>query len=315
MELDWIENTGISAIQGRDSKEIWNWLSTQAESKYIQFVPDGYYCTKWDRKLRQDISKKIIKRLASTKDIDLVLGMGTWAGQILANNSHQIPVMIISCLDPLASGIIKNPYDSGYDHIYVHVDTLRFEMQIRGFYKTIRFKKLGIAYQDNLNGRSYAALDIVKQMAEQYGFEIIPCHTQIGGDLQKAEQSVIQCFKQLAEKADAIYVTMQLGVNPNTVPELVKIANKSHIPTFSQMGRHEVEQGILMTIEQTDFQYTGDFYAEIAAKILNKAVPRKLPMFFKQPYRWEFNFETAQKIGLDLSSLNLEEDSFYNPDF
>jgi len=316
MNLGWIEKTEIPPQKGIQTKELWNWLSSNAESKYLQFLKDGHYNAKWDKELRKKMSDEIINRMNTQKDIDLFFAIGTWAGQDFANDRHKTPTMVISVSDAITAGIVKIAEDSGYDHVHVRVDPFLYDRQIRSFHNVIRFKKLGIVYEDSIAGRSYAAIDTAEKLAKIKGFEIIRCYIKYNtADIEARGKNVIDCFKELVTKADAIYVTMQSGVNSRTIPELVKIASSSRIPTFSQAGKNEVKQGILMTISPADLSYIGNFYAETAAKIMNGATPRKLSMFFNQPYKWEFNFETAEKIGLDLSKIDLENDYMTFPDF
>jgi len=316
MNMGWIEKKEIPPQKGIQTKELWNWLSSNAESKYLQFLKDGHYNAKWDKELRKKMSDEIINRMNTQKDIDLFFAMGTWAGQDFANDRHKTPTILISVSDAVASGIVKSPEDSGYDHLHAKVDQFRYERQISSFHSVIGFKKLGIAYEDSIAGRSYAAVDKAEKLAKLKGFEIIRCYTKSDSpDIETRDKSVTDCFKELVKKADAIYVTIQSGVNSRTIPELVNIANSSRIPTFSQSGTDEVKKGILMTISPADFSYIGKFYAETAAKIMNGATPRKLPMYFDQPYKWDFNFETAEKIGLDLSKIDLENDYMTFPDF
>ncbi|QTA89623.1 ABC transporter substrate-binding protein [Desulfonema magnum] len=314
MELGWIEPCEIPQQKGIQTRELWEWLETKAKSKYLRFVSDFHYSAKWDAAIRKKMTSEIIGRL-NRKDIDLMFIMGTWAGQDIANNKHKTPAMLMSCSDPVAAGIIKSVDDSGYEHLHVRVDPFRHERQIRVFYDIIKFKKLGVAYKNTVDGRSYAAISTIKKLAKERGFELIPCHIKSGMEPKADEENVKACFRTLAKKADAIYVTLQSGINKNTVPELVKIVNSQRIPTFSQAGPDEVKKGFLMTITFVDFNRVGKFYAETAAKILNGAKPRQLPMYCNQIYKWHVNFETAEKIGLNISELNLESDCLNFPDF
>jgi ABC-type uncharacterized transport system substrate-binding protein len=164
----------------------------------------------------------------------------------------------------------------------------------------VGFKKLGMAYADTDAGRSYAALDPVKEVAKERGFEIINCFAKDDiPDSKLAAASVEQCFQELVKKADAIYVTKQNGVNKRSIPELVTIANSGRIPTFSQSGSEEVNWGFLLSISQADFKYVGQYYAETIAKIFNGARPAQLEQVFEGPPKIAINLRTAAIIGFD----------------
>jgi ABC-type uncharacterized transport system substrate-binding protein len=300
MKLGWIEPAKLPPQKGEQTKDLWDWLATKAKSKYLHFVKDAHYSANWDDKLREKTAKKVIKRLTEKKDIDLIIAMGTWAGQDLANNNHSIPTEVVSASDPVAAGIIKSVEDSGYDHVHAQIDPYRFERQVRVFHDIIGFKKMGIFYEDTVAGRSYAAIDKVEKVAKEREFEIVRAFTKSDvADTKLAEESVKKAFRELVKKCDAIYITLQGGVNYNSIPELVDIANAHQIPTFSQSGSEEVKYGFLASISQAGFKYIGEYHAEVTAKILNGATPRKLPQLFEEPPKIALNMKTAETIGFD----------------
>lgn len=302
MELGWLETVEIPPQKGEQTKEFWHWLVNNVKSEYIEFVEDGHYTANWDEDLRKKMAAEIITRLNQKKDIDFMIAAGTAAGQDLANDNHQTPTLVISTSDPLSSGIIKSIEDSGYDHIHARVSPDRYERQIRIFHDIIGFQKLGVAYENTPNGRVDAAIDKIETVSEELGFEIVSCHTNLGEnstDVSLASERVQQCFHELGKNADAIYVTLHLGVNAESIPKLVEIANSYRIPTFSQSGSEEVRTGFLLSIAGASFKYVGGFYAETIAKVFNGARPRQLEQLFEGPPKIAINLKTAEIIGYD----------------
>ena len=303
MKLGWIEKADLDEIKSKskDTKRLWNWLVNKSKSDYLQFVADGYYSANWDDKQRQENRAKILKSLKWDTSIDLVIAMGTWAGLDLANNEHSVPTIVMSTSDPVESGIIKSVEDSGYDHVHARVDPYRYERQLRIFHDIIKFKKLGIAFEDSIYGRSYSAIDTVEKVAADIGFEVVKCYTKSDiSDTNIASQSVIQCFQDLSKQVDAIYVTIQGGVNAESIPKLVEIANQNRIPTFSQLGAKEVQQGILFSISRPGFKPAGLFLSATIAQILNGAKPRQLKQLFEESPSIAINLKTAEIVGLYL---------------
>lgn len=314
MDLGWIEKAQVPEPKNKETRPVWDWMVKELKSEYIQFVPDAYYTALWDKAERASLRGSIVKRLREKKDLDLVVAMGTWAGQDLANNEHSTPVMIMSASDPVKSEIIKSIEDSGYDHVHARVDPLRYERQIRLFHDMIGFKKLGVAYEDSIYGRAYAAIDLIEKVSRERGFEVVSCFTQSDiADQEKAGESVVNCFKDLAPKVDAIYVNQQGGVNSRTVPELVRIANDHRVPTFSQTGAEWVKSGFLMSISRVGFKPVGMFEAAIMAKIFNGAKPRQLLQLFQESPNIALNLKTAEIIGLYLhADVLAASDEIYN---
>ncbi|NJL60479.1 MAG: hypothetical protein HC887_13395 [Desulfobacteraceae bacterium] len=48
----------------------------------------------------------------------MMLALGTWAGQDLANNEHSVPTLVLSVSDAIASKIARSVSNSGYDHVH-----------------------------------------------------------------------------------------------------------------------------------------------------------------------------------------------------
>jgi len=315
MDLGWIEKIEIPKFKEETSKNLWNWLSTKASSKYIEFVKDAYFSAKWDEELRKQIKHNVIQRLNQKKDIDLIIAMGTWAGVDLANNDHNIPTIIMSTSDPVGSGIISSIEDSGFDHVHARVDPFRYERQVRIFHDLIKFKSLGIAYENSIAGKSYAAVDLVEKVAKEKNFEIVRCHTLSDTSDQKAaDKSFVECFAELLNKGvDAIYVTVQGGVNSNTIPLAAKEAIQHKVPTFSQFGSKEVKWGLLLSISRSgDFKPAGRFFASIIGQVFNYAKPRKLNQKFEEDQKLAINIQTAEKLGLYLhADILAAADEFY----
>ncbi len=300
MNLGWIDPMAIPPQEGEQTDQLWRWLAQNIDSDYVEFVPDAHYSANWDDDHHAELSSQVTERLNTTHDIDLLIAMGTWAGKAFANDRHSTPTMVLSTSDPISAGIIRSVEDSGYDHVHAKVDPYRFERQVTVFHEIIGFEKLGIAFEDSVNGRSYAAIDVVEKLSRERGFEVVKCHTQSDiTDISVAEQSVVDCFNELSTKVDAIYVTEQGGVTLRSIPKLVEIANRHHIATFSQAGSNDVRFGVLASLSQKGYKYVGEFHARTFAQVFNGASPNQLNQLFEEPPKIAINLKTAELIGFD----------------
>ncbi len=300
MKLGWIEPATIPRQADEQTGELWAWLADNLASDYLEFVKDAHYSASWNEGTRARTAVALVKRLNTAKDIDLLIAMGTWAGKDLANDRHSTPTMVLSTSDPLSAGIITSVEDSGFDHVHARVDPRRYERQVRIFHEIIGFKRLGVAFEDSVNGRSYAAIDVVERLSAERGFQVVRCYTKSDiPDISVAEKSVIDCFEQLVKKVDAIYITEQGGVTRASIPKLVDIAIRHKTPTFSQAGAEEVELGVLTSLSQAGFRYVGEFHAETFAMVFNGAKPNQLEQLFEEPPKIAINLGTAELIGFD----------------
>lgn len=281
-----------------NTREVWEWLVTHTKSDYLVFVKDGFYSNNWDKKLRSETRRKVLNRLDKNPDFDFMIAMGTWAGQDLANEKNQVQTMVFSSSEPVKAKIVKGPQYSGIDNLHARTDPARYERQIRLFQDLIGFQKLGVAYEDSPEGRIYAAIDDIRKVSRERGFEVFECFTlNTTPDIKKANASVSKCYRELAEKVDALYITNQTGVNEKNMPELIAPLLAKAIPTFSQAGSNMVKRGALIGISQPKFKHVGEFHAQAAGKIFNGAKAGDLPMIFEDPSKLSINLETAKKVG------------------
>ena len=120
MDLRWLKPGRLPQVDGDAPKPYWKWLRQQSHP-YFSIKPQNAYSADWDDKKRQKIKKILLDKLKRGQ-LDLVIAMGTWAGQDLANNLHTVPTMVLSTSDPVKAGIIKSAEDPGLDHVTARVD-------------------------------------------------------------------------------------------------------------------------------------------------------------------------------------------------
>ena len=299
VKLGWLSDPHFPEFSNTsETKEVWDWLVTRTESEHLIFVKDGFYTSNWDKNLRAETRQKVLNRLGKNPDLDFMIAMGTWAGQDLATENNQVQTMDFSSSDPIRSKIVNDAQYSGIENLHARTDPARYERQIRLFHDLIGFKKLGVAYEDSPDGRIYAAIEDVRKVSKERGFEVIECFTlNTTPDIKKANASVSKCYQELAEKVDALYISNQIGVNEKNMPEIMAPLLAKRIPTFSQPGLSMVKLGALMSISQSKFKYVGEFHAKTAGKIFNGANAGELPMILEDPAKLLLNLETANRVG------------------
>jgi ABC-type uncharacterized transport system substrate-binding protein len=279
-----------------DALIVWLALS-EAKSDYLQFVKKAYSSADWDDEKRTRNREAVLDRLAG-KHLDFIIAMGTWAGQDLANNRHAVPTMVVSTSDPIKSGIIKSAARSGFDHVHAKCDPHRYLRQLRLFHDIIGFKRLGIVYEYTDVGRTYAALNDVKRVANRRGFTLVPCEARWSGVPQEVRtREVMECHQQLAAQIDALYLTVHAGVVANAMDALLAPLIAHKIPTWSQRGPQEVRQGVLLSISRQGFEAVGIYHAFVMARIFNGAKPGDLNQVFEDPKHIAINLKTAKAIG------------------
>jgi len=240
----------------------------------------------------------VAAELMQREDLDLVVGMGTAAVKaLLAANNGRTPILGMGMADPVAAGIVRDITDSGVDNFTCQVVADRWTTMFRVFHDVVRFKKLGILYQDTPDGRVYAALDDVRAVAPELGFEIAGY-----GGLSTAEtdDECRQGLHKLREEGmDAFFIGPLncFDWDSNDVGALLEMLNDWKIPTFARDGSDFVKAGALMGFSTWNFGPTGEFLANQAVAVLTGSTPRSVPMLDRMEPTIAINFETAAKIG------------------
>lgn len=279
--------------------DIWQWLHDHAGGDTVEFVADGYYSAGWEDAVFAEKRAALMTRLVQTKDIDLVLAFGTKAGQAMAADDHTTPVAVLSVTDAVAAGIIPSPDDSGRDHVFAMVEYNRYYREVVLFHDIFHFKRLGIAYEDTDKGRASAALPQIRKAAVDSGFELVTCAaTLFSADPGPAVVNLSVCHEKLVrEGADAVYLTVNNGMQPESMARILRPLLAARLPTFSQNGVDEVKRGALLSISQVNFSGQGMFAARALANIIRGESPRSQKQRYEEPLSLALNLRTAMQIG------------------
>ena len=299
IEKGWITDKAPPAVNDEPPTPYWNYL-THCNSPYLSFSKDDAYSASWEDSIRAEVRKKVMSKLISGK-LDLIIAMGTWAGQDIANDDHKVPTMVLSTSDPISAGIIKSAENSGRDHVTARVDPSRYLRQLRMFHRITGFKTIGIAYENTPDGKIYAAFNEVKQVAKERNFDVVAIEViDSTADLEKADASCLNAFHDLSQTTDAIYVTALTCVD-RKADELADIFKKAKIPSFSMVGSKFVQRGMMLSISSdSGYKELGRYNAMKLGEILNGAKPSSLPQVFEDPLNVAINMKTVKEIGFNM---------------
>ncbi|MBF0101302.1 MAG: ABC transporter substrate-binding protein [Desulfobacterales bacterium] len=319
MELGFIQKANIPLVEDdKDALKLWKWLAENVKSDYIQLLPDAFWTSNWSQEERKKNRDSCMKQLKEKK-IDLMLAVGTWSGQDLANNEHSVPTVVICVSNAVQSNIIQSEADSGYDHVHARVDPTRYIRQVRLFHQIVGFKKLGISYQNSEYGRTYGAVKDVEMVAKEKGFELVQCNFGTADELGPLENQVnaaVNCINTLSPKVDALFFTLGNYHPDEELPRFLAPTLKYKIPTFAQKSSNCVKYGALLSMSQSGYSYDGMFHAACIAKIFNGIKPRDIPQLYQAPERIAINMKTAKMIGFEVPTEALKiADEFYNEIF
>ncbi len=302
--LGWLDKTkepgflpGVS-----DSSGLWEWLASPDPGPYLQFLPDAHYSLSDG----PEPFAELVRRLQAG-EFDLLLVMGTVAGQRAAQADHAVPTLVFASSDALAAGIVRSVDDSGVDHVWAHLDPDRWRRQLQVFHDLARFERLGLIYEGTARGQIYAGISDVMAVARERGFDVVSIHVDEPASSPESDPAAYERYYAemqeaagyLAQEVDAVYLT-QGKWELAQLPDLLAPFHASGIPVFSQTGSDEVRFGALVSLAREGFDGIGLFGAQTVAHVLNGVSPRTLPQVYYDIPKLAVNLEVARRTGFKL---------------
>ncbi|MBN1432336.1 MAG: hypothetical protein JW931_06145 [Methanomicrobiaceae archaeon] len=320
IELDeegWIYGLDEDQLDSFSStSEIWNYLGTEVKSSYLEFPAELFWSSAWNYSLREKNREDALSKMNSGQ-VDLLISLGTIAGKDVITDDNPVPVIIMASIDPVKAGLIRSVDDSGHDNVHTVIDSNQYRRQIEIFHDSTGFKTIGIGYDNSSpESISYSNIDLLREISKERDFEIIEYGTiDDNPDLTLSEESVIAAYTYLAPEVDAVYITQQNGVNPESVKRFLQPLKEYNVTTLS-MDPYLVERGVLFSVVSGEPRFYAPVYVESIGMILNGAKPRSLEMKHSFPFRIMVNLDTAEDIGFEVpKGLLISADIVYcSPD-
>lgn len=288
----------------KDTVRLWRYIIENVKSDRIEFSRNGYY------NLDSDIDKQRYITDLKNNELDIVIVLGTYAGKISSETNTDTDILVFGASNAVASGIVNETEFSGKDNVWAHVDPDRYKRQVEAFYDIFEFEKLGILYVDSYR-KVFAAVDDVREVANDNGFEIVEETIDFDGDMEKYYKDVYEAHIKLAESVDALYLTVGAW-DMDKLYGLLKPFYDKRIPVFSQTGDIEVRNGTLIGFASADFNGIGRFGGEVIEEILKGYDPCEIPQAFVESPSLAINMKIAKEIDYkpDIKILFLA-DSIY----
>ncbi|OHD19079.1 MAG: hypothetical protein A2086_11500 [Spirochaetes bacterium GWD1_27_9] len=303
--IGWMNEVKLPEENEISALEIIKALKKQNYSDYIEFSEDLFFDFDWDEANAEN--PKFKKIISEKGGVDLVISLGTSASRVMSSlpETNKIPVIVDSISDPIGAGISKSYEDSGKEFLTVRCDPYMYIRQAKLFYDVVKFKKVGIIYEDTEVGRSYAGLEDIKKVAKEYKFEIIG-NTNVMGDpadekdIPIVEKQYLIAVKEICPKVDAIYLAIQAGLTIDNIPKIMEIINQYKIPTFAMDGSDFVKKGALLGESESELILVGIFDAKNIVYIFKGKKPRSLNQLFEAVPHIAINLKAADIIDFDV---------------
>lgn len=220
---------------------------------------------------------------------DVIFAITTPVAQAFQNVTSDIPIIMTGVTDPVSAGIVDN-LDNPGENITGASDAVPYEDQFELLLQLQPdVKKVGMIYTTS-EDNSLAETEQAAAVAEEMGLEVKIEGIASTMDMQLVAQS-------LANEVDAIYVGSDNTI-ASAFETLLDATDAAGIPVFTTVDVM-VGQGALsaVAINQKDI---GLLAADVAKEVIDGANPGETPVRFLEELQPVINFETAERLGIEI---------------
>lgn len=297
----WIKLPGSLPFDSNDTdaKELADYLADLDLGPYIRFSHDANYYTAVDD--HDKICSSLLEHVAN-KDIDLIFCNGTSPAELVIHELGitDIPVMVYFCADPVGAGLSQSDEYSGQDNVWCHTSSGIYASQLKYYYDSFNFNKIGFVYYSESVGVMGQYRDTVRTLGRRMAERQIQTYTTANFATEEDYYKMLEeTFTDLAvnERIDAFMLGTDIIKNVDYIEPLLKIFIEKKIPVFVQNGDYYVDYGALLSVTSTDAKLTAPFAVDAMGQILNGNKPGDVyQKFIISPYI-SVNVDTAKKIG------------------
>jgi outer membrane protein TolC/ABC-type uncharacterized transport system substrate-binding protein len=231
-----------------------------------------------------------LERALADRDVDVVLTLGILTSQQAARRSAlPKPVIAPLVIDPVLQGYPITEGRSGRRNFTYVADFQSVANEVRAFHQIVGFKHLVALVDESLIG----ALPQLGAKATELAAVL-----DVRIDVVRVGADVGPALASLPAGVDAVYVT-PLRFDERQVNELAAGLVARKLPTFSVVGRSEVEAGLLMTTggAERDTERLARRVAIMIQRIAAGENPATFDVSFPTSQRLVINMRTADDIG------------------
>jgi outer membrane protein len=235
-------------------------------------------------------AQKNLAKLLADPDVDVIWAFGVLASDVALHRPRlDKPVVAPFVIDPQAQGLAKGRVPMNLSHV-IWTPSLGRDLKA--------LRELGeldeVAYLVAEPWR--IAFPKLQKTAAEQARELGIRLTVISG------KDAAAAVRALPKSTDAVYVGFDLQRSKEQRKALVRALVERKLPSFSQLGRREVDEGLLMGLGGPE---NGKRLARLVAvntdAILRGETPSRMISAFQQVETLVLNVGTARQIGLSLS--------------
>jgi len=221
---------------------------------------------------------------------DMIFAIATPAAQAVANLTSDIPVLISSVTDPESANLVKSNALPG-TNVTGTSDLTPCAAQIQLLKKLLPNAKTVAMLYCSSEQNSIFQINLAKAECDKQGLKYIDATVSNSNEIQQVVQSLVG-------KVDAIYAPTDNMIAAG-MATVAQVANENKIPTICGESGMCLAGGL--ATYGVDYYELGKQTAAMAVKILKgEAKPAEMPIEYLANCTFEYNKETAEKLGITI---------------
>ena len=234
--------------------------------------------------------KASVDALLHDPKVDIVLALGFMSSnEVCTRGPLPKPVLAPFTFDVRAQGLPFQSGTSGVRNLNYLTTVSNVFLEIYKFWEMVDFEKMAVLF-------NHCPCTLVPEMCrrieaaiEEYGIEVVKVYV---------ESSPEQALADIPEDVEAVYIAPLDQFLREDFDRIVQGLIERKLPSFSHIGRRDVEKGILAGMAtEVDFQRLARRVALNVQRILLGEDAGTLPVSFTRGERLTLNMATARAIG------------------
>jgi outer membrane protein TolC len=232
-----------------------------------------------------------LDRALADREVDVVLTLGILASHEAGQRATlPKPVIAAQVIDPVLQRFPLSQGTSGRRNFTYIADFQSVGNEVDMFHDIVGFRHLTALVDDALMNAMPELSTKAEELSRTMNVRITIVRTQT---------SAAAALAGIPRDSDAVYVTGLLGFRDEDVAELARGLVARRLPSFSELGRKEVESGVLMTTggAERDMERLARRVVLMIQRISEGENPSTFEVSFPTEQRLIINMRTAREIG------------------